>query len=98
MEFGLSSEQKLLSETVRRFVEQQVPLDRVRQIAAERSGFDQAIWQGLADLGVLGIIVPEEYGGAGLSFFDAALVQEHLDLPALIGILGSHFDLHPIPH
>ncbi|MCB1889319.1 MAG: hypothetical protein KDH20_17055 [Rhodocyclaceae bacterium] len=26
------------------------------------------------------------------------LVQEHLDLPALIGILGSHFDLHPIPH
>ncbi len=78
MEFGLSSEQKLLSETVRRFVEQQVPLDRVRQIAAERSGFDQAIWQGLADLGVLGIIVPEEYGGAGLSFFDAALVQEHL--------------------
>lgn len=41
MEFGLSSKQKLLSETVRRFVEQQVPLDR-SQIAAERSGSDQA--------------------------------------------------------
>lgn len=78
MEFGLSSEQKLLNETVRRFVEQQVPLDRVRQIAAERSGFDRTIWQGLTDLGVLGIIVPEQYGGAGLSFFDGALVQEHL--------------------
>ncbi|MDY6828416.1 MAG: acyl-CoA dehydrogenase family protein [Pseudomonadota bacterium] len=78
MEFGLSDEQKMLQESVKRFVEAQVPLDRVREIAETRTGFDTQIWNGLVELGVTAVLVPEEQGGAGLGGFEAALVQECL--------------------
>jgi len=78
MEFGLSDEQKLLDQTVKKFVEKEVPLERVRELAADRQTFDATIWKGLNELGLFGIMVPEQYGGAGLNLLDAVVVQEHL--------------------
>ena len=78
MEFGLSDEQKLLDQTIKKFIEKEVPLERVRELAADRQSFDAAIWDGLNELGLFGIMIPEEYGGAGLRLLDAVVVQEHL--------------------
>ena len=54
MEFGLSSEQILLQDSVNRFLTEQVPLDVVREIAAHESS-DTDCWSGLTDLGITGI-------------------------------------------
>ena len=78
MDFGLSEEQSLLESTVRRFLEETAPVSRVREIVGADSESDAGIWQGLAELGVVGVIVPEAHGGAGLSFLDAAVVAESL--------------------
>lgn len=78
MEFGLSSDQKLLENSVRRFTEDQLPLDRIRQYAATRTGFQADIWKGLVELAATGVLVPEEFGGAGFTMLDALVIQEAL--------------------
>ncbi|MBV1888620.1 MAG: acyl-CoA/acyl-ACP dehydrogenase [Proteobacteria bacterium] len=78
MEFGYSEEQKMLDESIRRFVNSEVPLDRIRELVLEGTGYDDKIWNGLAELGVLGVLIPEEFGGAGMGFLDATIIQESL--------------------
>jgi alkylation response protein AidB-like acyl-CoA dehydrogenase len=78
MEFCLSEEQVMLSDTVKRFLDDASPLDRVRELAADGAVHDAAIWQGLAELGLTGMLVPEEYGGMAMTLLDAMLVQEAL--------------------
>ncbi len=78
MDFGLSEDQLLLEETVRSFLADRVPITRVRELRDEDCPNDRAFWQGLAELGVTGILVPEEQGGSALSLLDAALVSQSL--------------------
>ena len=77
MEFGLSSEQTLLQDSVNRFLTEQVPLDRVRKIAAGETS-DAEAWSGLTDLGIPGLLISEANGGLGLSSLDAAVISELL--------------------
>jgi alkylation response protein AidB-like acyl-CoA dehydrogenase len=77
MEFGLSSEQILLQDSANRFLSEQVPLEKVRHVASGESD-DAAIWAGLTDLGIPGLLVSEKNGGLGLSSLDAIIVAELL--------------------
>lgn len=77
MEFGLSSEQTLLQDTVRRYLTEQLPLDAVRKIAMNETT-DADNWRALADLGISGLLVSEANGGLGMSSLDAAIVSEAL--------------------
>jgi alkylation response protein AidB-like acyl-CoA dehydrogenase len=70
MEFGLTSDQTMMQESVDRTLERVSPLDAVRKGA---SAFDA-----LLELGVPGILIPESEGGLGLTLLDAALVAEQL--------------------
>lgn len=76
MEFALSSDQLMLQETVRRFVEEQAPLDTIRKIADGDEAAATTLQAGIDELGLAGIVVPEAQGGAGLGLLDAVLVQE----------------------
>src|SRR5690242_306146 len=78
MDFGLSEEQTLLQDTIRRFVETECPTTRVRAVMESATGHDPALWRGLADLGVTGLLVPAAHGGAELELLDAALAAEVL--------------------
>lgn len=78
MDFGLSEEQRLLEDSLRRYLEESCSVARVREITAAGSGTDRELWGGLAELGAAGVIVPEEYGGSGLHLLDAALIAESL--------------------
>lgn len=78
MDFGLSEDQLLLEQTVRGFLADRVPIERVRELREKDCPNDRAIWNGLAELGVAGILVPEAQDGAGLSLLDAALVSQAL--------------------
>ncbi|MDJ0851117.1 MAG: acyl-CoA dehydrogenase family protein [Myxococcota bacterium] len=78
MDFGLSEDQLLLEQTVRSFLAEQVPIERVRELRKKDCPNDRAIWSALAELGVTGVLVPEGQGGAGLALLDAALVSQAL--------------------
>jgi len=78
MDFGLSEDQLLLEQTVRGFLADQVPIERVRALREKDCPNDRAIWGALAELGVAGILVPEAQGGSGLALLDAALVSQAL--------------------
>ncbi|MCP5069233.1 MAG: acyl-CoA/acyl-ACP dehydrogenase [bacterium] len=78
MDFGLSEDQQLLEQTVRSFLADQVPIERVRELREADCPNDRSIWSALAELGFAGILVPEAQGGSGLGLLDAALVAQAL--------------------
>jgi alkylation response protein AidB-like acyl-CoA dehydrogenase len=78
MDFGLSEDQVLLEETVRGFLADQVPIDRIRALRDEDCPIDRSIWMALAELGMTGVLVPEAQGGSDLSLLDASIVAQSL--------------------
>jgi len=79
MNLGVSAEQRELRESVRRFLAERAPLPRVRELMDSPDAIDAAVWRQAADqLGLQGIAIPEEYGGAGFSFAEQAIVLEEL--------------------
>lgn len=90
MDFGLSEEQSMLQETIRGFVENECPLARLREIFDGESDFDPALWQGLTEMGVAGLTVPEQYGGAEMELLDLALVAEILGAGAVPSPFFGH--------
>jgi alkylation response protein AidB-like acyl-CoA dehydrogenase len=90
MNFGLSQDQVLLHHTIRRFLDEQCPTTRVRQAMDGPTGHDAELWSALVDLGVTGLYVPAEHGGAGLELLDLALAAEELGYNATPGpFLGN---------
>ncbi len=77
MDFALTPEQRLIQDTVRDFVD-----ERVLPVAIENDinhRLDMSLIEGMAELGLLGIVIPEEYGGAGLDFVAEALSCEEIE-------------------
>lgn len=85
MDFGLSQDQVLLKDTIRRFLDAECPTTRVRSVMEGPTGHDPALWQGLVGLGVTGLAVPAEHGGAELGLLDLALAAEELGYAATPG-------------
>jgi alkylation response protein AidB-like acyl-CoA dehydrogenase len=78
LDFGLSDDQRLLESSVRSFLADRVPIERVRELRERDCPYDRELWRALAELGVTGILVPEAQGGSGLALLDAAIVAEAL--------------------
>ena len=78
MEFALSEEQRLLQRSVAGQLEAVCPLSEVREAAEAGVTRADTVWRAITEQGVHGIVIPEDYGGVGLSFLDAALVAEAL--------------------
>ncbi len=78
MDFGLSEEQTLLQDSIRRYLEAECPTTRVRAIMESATAHDPALWRGLAEMGIPGLVVPPAYGGSGMELLDAALAAEVL--------------------
>ena len=65
MNFSLNEEQRLLTDSVERFVRENCSLDQHRALVSSELGYSERSWRQMADLGWLGIDVPEAYGGIG---------------------------------
>ncbi len=90
MDFGLTEEQEMLQETVCGFVNNECPPTRLREIFDSGTGYDAALWGGMAEMGLAGLVVPGAYGGAGMEVLDLALVAEVLGGAALPGPFIGH--------
>ena len=78
MDFGFSEEQEMLRQSVREFLEAECPMTYVRQMMEDERGFSDDQWRKMAELGWTGLIVPEQYGGAGLNMVDMVVVLEEM--------------------
>ena len=78
MEFGPSQTQRLFERVLREFLRDRLPMEELHRLARSGAGFDDRLWAGLAELGLAGVLVPEDQGGAGLGMFEAALAAEAL--------------------
>ncbi len=77
MDFSLTPEQRAIQATVRQFVDERVLPNAIENDINHH--LDLGIIEGMAELGLLGMVIPEEYGGAGLDFVSEALVCEEIE-------------------
>lgn len=77
MDFSFTEEQTLLRKTVRQFVDNEI-LPHIGEWDS-KGGFDPIIWKRLAELGLMGVCIPEEYGGSGMDYNSLAIVCEELE-------------------
>jgi alkylation response protein AidB-like acyl-CoA dehydrogenase len=78
VDFGFSEEQEMLRESARGLLEKECPPAAVRRLMEDERGYDPALWKKMAGLGWTGLTIPEEFGGAGLTYVDLALVMEEM--------------------
>jgi alkylation response protein AidB-like acyl-CoA dehydrogenase len=76
MNFGFSEEQELLRAEIRRFLDQNAPMERVRELSEAGQGHDPALWARMAELGWVGLTMPERHGGVGLDLETLIVVLE----------------------
>jgi acyl-CoA dehydrogenase len=78
MDFEFSDEQKQLGAEARRFLQAKCPPAAVRAILEGPQAYDKDLWRGLGEMGFLGVVVPEQYGGLGLGYLELCVVAEEL--------------------
>jgi len=76
MNFGFTEEQDFLRDAVRKFADERCPIPEVRKLMATPNAHSPELWGEMAALGWLGLLVPEEHGGAGLEWVDFVVLLE----------------------
>lgn len=84
MDFRLSDEQKLLQDSVGRFIADRYTLEKRRGYMKQTDGFSRDNWRSLAELGLLGLPLPEDVGGSGGSGADVMVAMEQFGRGLLV--------------
>ena len=75
---GLSDEQAEILESATKYCRDKSPIETVRRLIEDEVGYDPAVFAEMAELGWLGIAIPEQYGGAGLELAEVVPVVEQM--------------------
>src|ERR1700744_1405789 len=78
MNFDFSDDQKQMRDAARKFLSEQCPPKAVREVLDGKSPYDKALWKGLAEMGFLGVAIPEEHGGAGAGHLELCVIAEEM--------------------
>ncbi|MCA9501645.1 MAG: acyl-CoA/acyl-ACP dehydrogenase [Myxococcales bacterium] len=78
MNFDFSEEQKLLQQTARDFLAEQSPLSTCREVLEGDAPYAAALWNGAAEMGWQGAVIPESFGGAGFGHLELAMIAEEV--------------------
>ena len=90
MTFTITEEQQELASSVAAFLDKRSPESEVRRLMEDGGAPDPAVWAQMSgQLGLPGLIVPEEYGGGGFGFLDFALVAERTGAALMVAPLLS---------
>ena len=85
MDLGLTEDQEMLRSMAREFIEAEAPRTYVRDMEEDDRGITTDLWQKIAQVGWLGLIVPEEHGGTGQSLVDLGILMEEVGHGVLPG-------------
>ncbi len=78
MNFDFSDEQQQLRDQARRFLTERCPPRAVREVLEGRAPYDRELWKGFAEMGFLGVAIPETYGGAGAGQLELCVLAEEV--------------------
>ena len=84
MNLDFTEEQEILRRTARDFLAKEFPKTLVREMEEDASGFRADIWKKMAELGWMGLIVPEDYDGIGGGFIDLIVLLEETGRACLV--------------
>ena len=76
LDLSFSEEQQMLREMVRGLCEQFASTEKLRELEDDPIGYSTEFWAQLAALDLVGLLIPEQYGGSGMSMLDATVVYE----------------------
>jgi len=78
MDFAFNAEQQMLRDTAHRFLQDKAGPAVVREIMETESGFDDGLWNEIAEQGWQAMHIPESYGGAGFSYLELIVLMEEM--------------------
>ncbi|MEK9283676.1 MULTISPECIES: acyl-CoA dehydrogenase family protein [unclassified Bradyrhizobium] len=78
MNFDFSDDQKQLRDQARKFLTEKCSPKAVRVVLDGKAPYDSELWKGLADMGFLGVAIPEEFGGAGAGHLELCVIAEEM--------------------
>jgi alkylation response protein AidB-like acyl-CoA dehydrogenase len=85
MDFGFSEDQEMLRGAVKDFLDKECPTTFVRRMSEDERGYSPEMWRQMAELGWMGLTIPEEYGGLGLGFLEMTVTLEEMGAALLPG-------------
>src|SRR2546423_8509699 len=105
MDFSFSSDQQLLKNSARAFLDEHCKPAQVRLLWDDPRGESEALWKEMAQLGWLGLALPEDAGGSSLGLVETAILQEELGragrpspyLPTVLAATAPHPFGSPAP-
>lgn len=97
MDWSLSKEQEILKKVARDFLIEKCTKELVRQMEKDEKGYSPQMWQEMAELGWMGIVFPEKYGGSEMSFLDLSVLLEEMGRACLPGPFFSTVILGGLP-
>ncbi|MFP8875304.1 MAG: acyl-CoA dehydrogenase family protein, partial [Myxococcota bacterium] len=78
MDLEFSEEQQLIKDMTRSMLAEHSSVEVVREVEDDPKGYPDELWKQMGELGLLGVLIPESYGGGGQSLLEAALIYEEI--------------------
>ena len=97
MDFSFTEEQDMLRISARDFLAKECPKAKVKEMDKDERGYDPQMWLSMAELGWMGLIFPEEYGGMAANFMDLVILMEEMGRNILPGPYFSTIALCALP-
>lgn len=97
MNFTLAEEQEMLKKMARDFLTDKCPKTLVKAMQEDERGYSPELWKEMAELGWMGLPLPEKYGGTGMGFLDLAVLLEEMGRACLPGPFVSTVVLGALP-
>jgi len=85
MDLDFSEDQVMIIDSAKRFLEKECDTEKVRELKEDEKGYDPATWAKMVEMGWMGLILPEEYGGTGMEFMDLMVLLEQMGKNILPG-------------
>ncbi len=97
MDLDFTEEQEMLRTSARDFLTTECPKTLVREMEEDEKGYSPKLWRKMAELGWLGLVIPEEYDGMGMGFLDLVVLLEEMGRNILPGPFFSTVVLGALP-
>ena len=85
MDYDYSSEQKILRESAHKLLAKECTSEHVREMVNDEKGYSQKLWNKMAELGWMSLLIPEKYEGSGVNFLDLTILLSEMGYYRLQG-------------
>ena len=97
MDLDLTEEQEMLRSTARDFLTKECPKSLVRELEDDEKGYSPELWRKMAELGWMGLVLPEEYDGMDMGFMDLIILVQEMGRNIVPGPFFSSVLLGSLP-